>query len=316
MLALRLCLLASAASALRVTVLGGTGFVGSRVCKALATTDPSVEVVSVSRTGEVPEWCKGDDWTNQVSWVKNELTRGSREKLQEAIGAPDAVVSCVGAIGFGQQALLLGNGIANVEAATAAKVVGAQRMAYVSVGSEVDASKGWCVAIRTTHLCAGPAAKVRDRVQPTADPAFLRLPRLPGFFGAYFEGKRTAEEAMAAEFGENACIIKPSFIYGGDNFGLLPPRVSGWYGSFIEELLSQAAFVKGADILPGLIGVALRPPVNVDAVAAACVAHALGECSETELDGTAAINAVAGLPPARGLTDAIEGIKSKLSDES
>jgi len=263
-------------------VLGGTGFVGSRVCKALATADPSVEVVSVSRTGAVPEWCKGDDWTKQVSWVKNELTRGSREKLQEAIGAPDAVVSCVGAIGFGQQALLLGNGIANVEAATAAKVVGAQRMAYVSVGSEVDASKGW----------------------------------LPGFFGAYFEGKRTAEEAMAAEFGENACIIKPSFIYGGDNFGLLPPRVSGWYGSFIEELLSQAAFVKGADILPGLIGVALRPPVNVDAVAAACVAHALGECSETELDGTAAINAVAGLPPARGLTDAIEGIKSKLSDES
>ena len=149
-----------------------------------------------------------------------------------------------------------------------------------------------------------------------ADPALRLLPRLPGFFGAYFEGKQTAEEAMAAEFGENACIIKPSFIYGGDDFGLLPPRVSGWYGSFIEELLSQAAFVKGAEVLPGLLGVALRPPVNVDAVAAACVAHALGECSETELDGTAAINAVAALPPARGLTDAIESIKSKLSDES
>ena len=35
---------------------------------------------------------------------------------------------------------------------------------------------------------------------------------------------------MVAEFGENACIIKPSFIYGGDDFGLLPPRVSGWCG--------------------------------------------------------------------------------------
>merc|ERR1719333_145473 len=112
-------------------------------------------------------------------------------------------------------------------------------MAYVSVGSEVVASKGW----------------------------------LPGFFGAYFEGKQAAEEAMVAEFGESACIIKPSFIYGGDDFGLLPPRVSGWYGSFIEELLSQAAFVKGAEVLPGLLGVALRPPVNVDAVAAACAAR-------------------------------------------
>jgi len=69
-------------------------------------------------------------------------------------------------------------------------------------------------------------------------------------------------------------------------------------------------------VLPGLLGVALRPPVNVDAVAAACAAHALGECGATELDGTAAINAVAALPPARGLTNAIEAIKSKLSDES
>ena len=219
---LRLCLLVSAASALKVTVLGGTGFVGSRVCHALATSSSSVEVVSVSRTGEVPEWCKGEDWTKQVSWVKNEFTRGSREKLQEAIGSPDAVVSCVGAIGVDQQGLLLGNGVANAEAAAAAKVVGAQRMAYVSVGSEVVASKGWCVAIRTPTLAQdGSPGHAAPRLPP----------RLPGFFGAYFEGKQAAEEAMVAEFGENACIIKPSFIYGGDDFGLLPPRVSGWCGT-------------------------------------------------------------------------------------
>ena len=57
---LRLCLLVSAASALNVTVLGGTGFVGSRVCHALATSSSSVEVVSVSRTGEVPEDNEGE----------------------------------------------------------------------------------------------------------------------------------------------------------------------------------------------------------------------------------------------------------------
>ena len=223
---LRLCLLVSAASALKVTVLGGTGFVGSRVCHALATSSSSVEVVSVSRTGEVPEWCKGEDWTKQVSWVKNEFTRGSREKLQEAIGSPDAVVSCVGAIGADQQGLLLGNGVANAEAAAAAKVVGAQRMAYVSVGSEVVASKGWCVAIRTPALAQGGGSP--------GHPAPRLPPRLPGFFGAYFQGKQAAEEAMVAEFGENACIIKPSFIYGGEDFGLLPPRVSGWCGKIVR----------------------------------------------------------------------------------
>jgi len=39
---------------------------------------------------------------------------------------------------------------------------------------------------------------------------------------------------MVAEFGENACIIKPSFIYGGEDFGLLPPRVSGWCGKIVR----------------------------------------------------------------------------------
>jgi hypothetical protein len=153
----------------------------------------------------MPEWCEGKDWTKKVSWVENELTRGSRQKLQAAIGEPDAIVSCIGAVGFDRQGLLLGNEVANVEATAAGKVVGAERIAYVSVSSEVSASEGW----------------------------------LPGFFGAYFDGKRSAEEAMTAEFGENACTIKPSFIYGGDNFGLFPPRVSGWYGAFIEELLSH-----------------------------------------------------------------------------
>ena len=74
----------------------------------------------------------------------------------------------------------------SIAAAAAAKVVGAQRMAYVSVGSEVVASKGWCVATRTPALA-------QDGSQ--GHPAPRLPPRLPGFFGAYFEGKQAAEEA-------------------------------------------------------------------------------------------------------------------------
>ena len=272
-----LCLLAPTALALKVTVLGGSGFTGSRVCKAL--TEAGAEVTSVSKSGKAPAWCASEAWTQQVSWRANELTRGPREALQEAIGKPDAVVSCIGAIGFDRQGLLQGNGVANVEAAAAAKVAGAQRMTYVSVSSEVVDAAGW----------------------------------LPPFFAGYFEGKSAAEDAVNGEFGESACVVRPTFIYGGDEFGLFPPRVSGWYGAIIEELLSNGVFVKGAEVLPGLLGVALLPPVSVDAVAAACAAHALGKLSGGGLDGTAAINAAAGLPPASGLTDAIEGIKGKVS---
>ena len=85
------------------------------------------------------------------------------------------------------------------------------------------------------------------------------------------------------------------------------------YGSGVDRLLSFGLIETIADAAPGLIKVALRPPVSVDAVAGACASAALGELAEDaatrravgELDGTAAIKAAAGDPPATGLTDAI-----------
>jgi hypothetical protein len=51
-----------------------------------------------------------------------------------------------------------------------------------------------------------------------------------------------------------------------------------------------------ANVMPGLIKVALRPPVSVDAVVAACARSAMGVIDASELDGTDAINAAADLP--------------------
>lgn len=52
----------------KVVVLGGNGFVGSRVCKALV--DAGCEVVSVSRSGTPPSWAAGSDWVGSVTWSK------------------------------------------------------------------------------------------------------------------------------------------------------------------------------------------------------------------------------------------------------
>ena len=96
----------------------------------------------------------------------------------------------------------------------------------------------------------------------------------------------------------DVCIVRPTFIYGGDSFGIAPPRVTTEYGEFIEDLLSNGVFKAAANVLPGLIKVALRPPVSVDAVAAACARVALGELEATKvLDGTEDINTASGLPP-------------------
>lgn len=260
-----------------ITVLGGSGFVGSRVCKLLV--EGGAAVTSVSPSGKAPEWCRGESWCDSVEWKANDFYRGAREGLEEAIGSPSVMVSCIGSVGFDGQQLLQGNGKANVEAVKAAKKAGSvSKMVYVSVASEVADAEGW----------------------------------LPGFFGCYFDGKRQAEAAMVEAMGEEAtCVVKPSFIYGGDSFGLFPPRVTAGYGAAIEQILSNGVITKLADALPGLIKVALRPPVSVDAVAAACAGAALGTVPAKVYDGTAEINGATGRPTATGLTDFLDGLKGE-----
>ena len=70
---------------------------------------------------------------------------------------------------------------------------------------------------------------------------------------------------------------------------------------------------KVADAAPGLIKVALRPPVSADAVAGAAAKAAIGSVTGS-LDGTLAINEAAGQPAATGLSDAITAVKEKVSE--
>ena len=273
---LLLCSL-SPGSSLSVTVFGGGGFTGSRVCKIL--TEKGAKVTSISRTGAPPRWCAGEEWTKSVDWKSADLLSDDAASLDRAVGSPDAVVSCVGVVGTDPDFLRRGNGEANVAAFGSAKRGGRlRRAAYVSVGSEVDACRGgW----------------------------------LPEFFGGYFDGKIVAEgAALDAVDGDasRVCLVKPTFIYGGADFGLIPPRVNREYGSGVEELLSLPPFKLLADATPGLIKVALRPPVCVDSVAAACARAAADESGSAlpVLDGTDRINEYSGQPKATGLTDALE----------
>lgn len=259
-----------------VTVVGGTGFVGSRVCKILV--EKGASVTSVSKTGTIPKWCSDEPWTKDVTWSSVDLTSADNEStLDSAIGKPEAIVSCVGVVGTDKDLLMLGNGAANAAAFASAKRGGkVQRAAFVSVGSEVAAcQESW----------------------------------LPEFFGGYFDGKLIAEEAALDAVAGNSdklCVVKPTFIYGGDSFGLLPPRVNKEYGSGVDQLLSFSLIEAVANVAPGLIKVALRPPVSVDDVAGACAAAAMDEGTMGVLDDAAAINKVTDYPPATGLTDALD----------
>lgn len=272
----------SEAGGCRVTVLGGSGFVGSRVCKLLV--QEGAAVTSVSKSGKPPAWATGEDWVERVVWVANDLTKGARADLEAAVGKPEAVVSCVGAVGFDGANLLNGNGKANTEAAKAVKKAGtAKRYAFVSVSSELADLDGtfW----------------------------------LPSWLSCYFVGKRQAEAAMVDAVGaDGVTVIRPTFIYGGPSFGLSPPRVAAGYGSAVEEVLSNGIISKIADVVPGTIKIALRPPVSADAVAGACARAALGKLDERLLDTTAKINKAAGAPAAKGFTDFVATVSAKVSE--
>jgi len=270
---------------LEVTVVGGSGFVGSKVCQSLV--EKGAKVTSVSKSGKVPSfaWCD-DSWTSKVKWAASDLETADESSVDAAIGAPQCIVSCLGVIGNDPEILKKGNGATNCAAFGSAKKGGKlDRAVYVSVSAEVAAcQENW----------------------------------LPEFFGGYFEGKKMAEQcALDAVDGDTSkvCFVKPTFIYGGDAFGLIPPRVTKEYGSLIEELLSLGFIKFFADITPGLIKVALRPPSSVDAVADACVSAAIaGPALGKDLDGAAAINEITNQPAATGLSEAIEFVGEKLGE--
>jgi len=106
--------------------------------------------------------------------------------------------------------------------------------------------------------------------------------------GDYMEGKAFSEKFISNNFGlsekgRSFMVIEPTFIFGGDSFQVNPPRVEEGYGKFVETVLSNGIFRTAAEVAPGILGVALEPPVNVNDVAGAAVAGALGY-SESILD--------------------------------
>lgn len=96
----------------------------------------------------------------------------------------------------------------------------------------------------------------------------------------YSTGKQVSRDAVLSNFGDKGILIEPTFIYGGGSFEVNPPRVPDFYGKFVDGILSSSP-IRSIDrvLSPGFIKIALEPPVNVDAVAGAAVAGALGKSS-------------------------------------
>lgn len=108
----------------RVVVLGGSGFVGSAICKAAVSK--GIEVISLSRSGR-PSY--SSSWVDQVTWMTGDVFYTNWDEV--LVGAT-AVVSTLGGFGSEEQMQRI-NGEANVISVSAAKDYGTPKFVLISV---------------------------------------------------------------------------------------------------------------------------------------------------------------------------------------
>ncbi|XP_027084787.1 uncharacterized protein At1g32220, chloroplastic-like [Coffea arabica] len=108
----------------RIVVLGGSGFVGSAICKAAVSK--GIEVISLSRSGR-PSYT--GSWVDQVTWKSGDVFYVNWDEV--LVGAT-TVVSTLGGFGSEEQMLRI-NGEANVVAVNAAKDFGISKFILISV---------------------------------------------------------------------------------------------------------------------------------------------------------------------------------------
>ncbi|KAM0863309.1 hypothetical protein ACQ4PT_044686 [Festuca glaucescens] len=108
----------------KLLVLGGSGFVGSHVCKE--ALDRGFVVSSLNRSGKPSI---SEAWADKVIWNQGNLLEPA--SLMDSMDGVSAVVSCVGGFGSNSQMIKI-NGTANVNAIRAAAEKGIKRFVYVS----------------------------------------------------------------------------------------------------------------------------------------------------------------------------------------
>ncbi|KZV51591.1 hypothetical protein F511_10544 [Dorcoceras hygrometricum] len=108
----------------KIVVLGGSGFVGTAICKAAISK--GIEVTSVSRSGR-PKY--SGSWVDQVSWVTGDVFYVNWDEL---LAGATAVVSTLGGFGSEEQMKRI-NGEANILAVNAAKNFGIPKFILISV---------------------------------------------------------------------------------------------------------------------------------------------------------------------------------------
>jgi hypothetical protein len=253
-------------------VLGGSGYVGRRVCKELVQASSSNEksrIVSISRNGKPPSWCfdiDDDDhsWSERVEWIQRDISSESLaedgDSLVEALGdicksiineddenlpvspLETTIVGCIGNVNPDPSWLgLWGLGFDND------RLLEENGKVYEFFLEEIE-------SLRKKNLL-----KIERCVLQSIDYTCQKC--LEGPIDGYVDGKRLAErtflEVVSDTHGggtsdpsnlEKVVVIgMPNFVFGGKRF----PGFGKFYRKFVESPFAKA-YVGGNNALRSL----------------------------------------------------------------
>ncbi|KAK3379839.1 hypothetical protein B0T24DRAFT_570173 [Lasiosphaeria ovina] len=258
----------------KLVVCGGSGFLGSRICKAAVSR--GWDVTSISRSGQ-PQWqnvtasSSPPAWAHRVSWERADIFRPAQ--YAALLTGADFVVHSMG--------ILLEADYKGVLSGRESPISGLQKAFSASKGRPLSSSSNPLHQEQQQQQQSETQLTYemmnRDSAILLAKEAAREKVRAFGYVSAaggapvlparYITTKREAEDVIAGEFGGpggmRGVFFRPPFMYDSSRALTMP----------LAGLSAAGAMVNGltGGILGGFLGTAVVKPLKADLVADAVV---------------------------------------------
>ncbi|EPS27509.1 hypothetical protein POX_e06473 [Penicillium oxalicum] len=253
----------------RLVVAGGSGFLGSRICKAAAAR--GWDVTSLSRSGE-PRWdtvtssTERPSWASSVKWAKADILKP--ETYKPFLSGATAVVHTMGILlEADYKGVVQGREpiVGGLQRAFSSSKLGSQNPLQRKEGEplepqERDGQLTYELMNRDSAIALAQESSNEHVPTFCYISAAGGAPILPA---RYITTKREAEDAISSSLPDlRSIFIRPGFLYDSSRKFTLPIALGGFVASEINNLVGNRL---------GFLGSMTEKPLKADVVSEAVV---------------------------------------------